>query len=408
MRVLVLGLNYAPEPVGIGPYTADMAAYLQRRGHQVRVIAGKPYYPHWRVAPAFRGKGVRRSSERGVEVVRVPHYVPKTPTGARRLLHHVTFAVRALAPMVGSARRFRPDVVVTVAPSLIAATVAVFAARLSRARLWLHIQDFEVEAAFATGLLNRDGALTRLAFWFEAWLLRQADQLSTISPQMCDKLVAKGAPAEKINEFRNWASIEDVEPLKAPSVFRAEWAITRPHVALYSGNIANKQGIEIVLEAARLLSRRQDIQFVICGNGSNRDALILWSDGLDNVLFRDLQPKERLGELLGLASVHLLPQRGSAADLVLPSKLTNMLASGRPIAATALPGTGLAAEVEGCGLLSPPEDAEALASSIERLIDDPDLADELGATGRRRAVERWSRDMILARFESRLERLSAA
>jgi colanic acid biosynthesis glycosyl transferase WcaI len=186
---------------------------------------------------------------------------------------------------------------------------------------------------------------------FESWAIA-ADRVSTISPQMCAKLREKGVPADRIVEFRNWANIDEVVPLEGPSPYRAEWGIERPHVAIYSGNIANKQGIEIVVEAARLLRHRKDLMFVVCGNGPNRARLIESSADLDNIQFHDLQPRERLSDLLGMASVHLLPQIAGAADLVLPSKLTNMLASGRAIAATAEPGTGLAAEVDGCGLIT--------------------------------------------------------
>ncbi|HET8612497.1 MAG TPA: glycosyltransferase, partial [Sphingomonas sp.] len=117
---------------------------------------------------------------------------------------------------------------------------------------------------------------------------------------------------------------------------------------------------------------------------------------------------ERLGELLGLADVHLLPQIVGAADLVLPSKLTNMLASGRPVVATAAPGTGLADEVEGCGIVTPPGDAAAFAAAIERLIDDPGERARLGRAARTRAEERWSRAGVLGRFTADLDRLSGA
>jgi colanic acid biosynthesis glycosyl transferase WcaI len=203
-------------------------------------------------------------------------------------------------------------------------------------------------------------------------------------------------------EFRNWAEIDEIVPLERPSRFRDEWAIGRPHVAVYSGNIANKQGIEIVVEAARLLRHRRDLAFVVCGDGPNRERLAASAAGLDNIQFRALQPRERLAELLGMASVHLLPQIAGAADLVLPSKLTNMLASGRPVAATARMGTGLAQEVDGCGLLSPPGDAPRFAGAIERLIDDESLRRSLGRQARHRAVERWSRPRILGRFERQL------
>jgi len=401
MNIIIVGLNYLPEPVGIGPYTAGMAESLAEEGQCVTVVCGKPYYPAWKIDPAFAGDGVSISVERGVRVVRLPLYVPSSPTGRRRLLHHASFAARAAVAMFTEGRRLKPDIVIGIAPSLISSSVARLAARTLDAKLWLHIQDFELDAAFATGLLSDGGVPARVARYFESWSL-SADRLSTISPQMRSKLVELGIPYEKTTEFRNWASIDNVTPLQGASSYRAEWGISRPHVALYSGNIANKQGIEIIIKAARILSGRRDLIFVICGNGPNRKRLVEASSGLDNVRFFDLQPMERLSDLLGLATVHLLPQIGSAADLVLPSKLGNMLASGRPVVATAAAGTGLAAEVEGCGIITAPEDAAAFAAAILTLIDDDEFRKQLGRSARKRALERWSKFQILKRFRQEL------
>jgi colanic acid biosynthesis glycosyl transferase WcaI len=404
MKVLILGLNYAPEPVGIGPYTAGMATTLAEAGCEVVVIAGKPYYPFWKIDSAFARASYIETSEDGVAVVRCPIYVPANPSGTKRLLHHASFALAALPMLLIRALRMRPDVIIAVAPSLISAPAAWLAARLSGARYWLHIQDFEVEAAFATGLLKERGIAAWLARRFETASLRAAGRVSTISPQMCIRLIEKGVERERIVEFRNWASIDQVVPLQLPSTYRSEWGIVRPHVVLYSGNIANKQGIEIVIETARLLQRRDDLLFAICGNGANRERLIEAAEGLDNIRFYDLQPSERLSEVLGLASVHLLPQIASAADLVLPSKLTNMLASGRPVVATAGKGTGLAGEVEGCGLIVEPGNASAFAAAIEQLIDDPQARVQFGAAARTRAEERWSKKKILSGFNAALAR----
>jgi colanic acid biosynthesis glycosyl transferase WcaI len=405
MDILVLGLNYVPEPVGIGPYTAGMAESLVAAGHRVRVVCGHPYYPQWKVHPGFEG-GARHSVENGVEVLRLPHYVPAEPNGRRRLLHHLSFAARALPAMLSAIRRRRPDVIIAIAPSLVSTIAAHVAARVSGAKLWLHIQDFEVEAAFATGLLNERGSVARVARWFEHSAL-SGDRVSTISPQMCAKLLEQGIPQERIVEFRNWADTDAIQPRQSASSYRAEWNIDRPHVALYSGNIANKQGIEIVVAAAQRLRDRRDLMFVVCGNGPNRENLVASAAGCDNIRFHDLQPVERLSDLLGLATVHLLPQIAGAADLVLPSKLTNMLSSGRPVVATALPGTGLAHEVEGCGLLTPPGDATAFADAIAALVDDPQERARMGVVARDRSVERWSKGATLGRFEQQVRALAA-
>lgn len=402
MKILFVGINYAPEQIGIGPYSTGLAEALAAAGHEVKAIVAKPYYPAWRILPGYRRLGWRHSREGGVRVTRCPHYVPARPSGARRILHHAAFAASALIPALATAIWRRPKLVVTVAPAMVAVPVARLAARLAGATSWLHLQDFEVEAAFATGLLKEDSRAGRMATRFEEHTLKRFDHVSTISPQMVARLLDKGVAPERAHELRNWAEIDSIVPQAAPSPYRAEWGITAPHVALYSGNIANKQGIEIVVQAARALRHRPDILFAVCGDGPNRANLEALAAGLDNIRFFPLQPRERLGDLLNLATVHLLPQLAGAADLVLPSKLANMMASGRPVVASVEPGTGVADEVAGCGLLTPPGDAAAMADAITRLVDAPDEAARLGAAGRRRAEERWSRDRILARFTAAL------
>jgi colanic acid biosynthesis glycosyl transferase WcaI len=408
LKLLLIGVNYYPEPVGIGPFSARMADSFAESGSQVKAITAPPSYPDWQIAKGYPNRW-HREMRNGVSITRCPVYVPSSPTGLRRLVHLASFTLSSLCPALFSALRMRPHVVMCIAPSLMAVPLAWIAARLSGARLWVHIQDFEVEAATATGLLKEGGIISRMAATVERWLLGRADVVSTISAAMCRRLKAKGVEEHRIVEFRNWAEIDAIGPLDHPSRYREEWALSAPHVALYSGNIANKQGIEIIVEAAARLKHRRDLQFVICGNGANRANLeeAAIEAGCTNILFRDLQPRDALNELLGAATVHLLPQIAGAADLVLPSKLANMLASGRPVIATADPGTGLAEEVSGCGLVVPPGDADALADAIETLIADPGACAAYGASARRRAQERWSEGMILDRLKGQVDTLVA-
>ena len=407
-RILIVGLNYAPEPVGIGPYTQGLAEALAGQGAEVEVIAGQPYYPQWRPYPGYPASAWRTAAEHGITITRCPHYIPADPGGAKRIVHLASFALSALVPALARALRGRgrqPQLVITVAPALLGVLTAWLAARLAGARLWIHVQDFEVEAALATGLLKPQGLPARLARWMEARLLRLGDRVSTISPQMCAKLVEKGIAPGRVVEMRNWADARFVPDPAGAEQIRNEWGLGQRLIALYSGNIARKQGIEILVEAARLLAHRTDIAFVICGEGPNRAALEEQAAGLANIQLHDLQPAERMGAMLAMADLHLLPQIAGAADLVLPSKLTNMLASGRPVVATTEPGTGLYAEVDGCGRVSAPGNAEALAASIAALADDPQARAQMGAEARRRAEERWSKDAIILRAVAEMDRL---
>lgn len=131
MKLLILGLNYAPEKVGIAVYTAGMAEALVQSGHQVDVIAGQPYYPNWKIGDGHNAWQYTRGRENGVDVTRVPHYIPSDPSVMRRLMHHASFGLAAFFPVIARAIKSRPDVVLTVGPSLVSAPVARLAALMS-------------------------------------------------------------------------------------------------------------------------------------------------------------------------------------------------------------------------------------------------------------------------------------
>jgi colanic acid biosynthesis glycosyl transferase WcaI len=403
MKILVVGMNYDPEIISTAVYSSGMADFLSKTGHQVQVITALPYYPAWKIMQGWPRFSYRfRTADSGAKIAHCPLYVPAMPSGLKRILHHLSFALTALPVAIWRAATFRPDLVLVVAPSLISAPVAKIAALICGAKTWLHIQDFEVEAAFATGLLHEHSVIGRWAKRFERWQLAWFDKISTISPQMIAKLLEKGVAKQCLYEFRNWANIAKISPMPRPSPLRAELGITSDYVVLYSGNLANKQGLEIIPEIAAHLAHRSDITFAICGDGPVKQTLITLSKPHRSIRFFPLQPVEKLSALLAMADVHLLPQIAGAADLMLPSKLTNMLASGRPILATALQGTALADEVGDAGIIVAPGDAAAAAAGIEMLLDNTAQAGVMGKNARARARANWDSTAILARFEAEI------
>ncbi len=401
MDIVIVGHNYTPEPIGIGPYTAGLAEHLAAAGHRVRVICDKPAYPHWTVMAGFDDAGETRRVERGVEVCRVAHGVAPAAKGFARVRYHLAFARRAAATTSAMIRERRPDVIVSIAPSVIA-TILIRLRAFWRWRipLWVHLHDFETELAFATGQLTWLRPFKPVLRLIEHWAVR-SDRTSSISPAMCRKLRWLGRDPARVVEVRNWAE-PAITPIDHPSSFRDAWCITEPHVALYSGNMAGKQGLDVVLAAARLLIHRTDLVFVICGQGPHRPLIEAAARDCGNVRFFDLVPADRMRDLLGLATVHLLPQIADAADLVLPSKLPNMLASGRPVVATTPADTGLAHEIEGCGIRTCPHDPAAFACALETLLDDPARRAALGATAVARAAAHWHKETILADVTQRL------
>ena len=397
-------MNYAPEPVGIGPYTAGLAESLAARGHTVHAVVGQPYYPDWALFDRFHRRW-KRSVENGVSITRCPHYIPANPTGTRRLAHHLSFASAAFPSLRARAAQLQPDLIFTVAPSMVAVPVAQRVARRLGIPLWLHVQDFEVGAALATGLIGQQSRRIAAARSLERRMLGGADIVSTISPAMCAALVDKGVPAGRVIEMRNWANHSEAMQGEDGSALRQRWGLIGKTVVLYSGTMSHKQGLDIVIDAARQLEGRGDLVFVIAGKGPKRAAIERQAADLANVRIEGLQDEAQVGALLRMADIHLLPQIEGAADLVLPSKISNMLASARPIVATVKPDSGIAREVTGCGLLVPPGDANALAQAIVSLADNPALRQDFGARGAARALERWSKDKVIDVFEAQMQAL---
>jgi colanic acid biosynthesis glycosyl transferase WcaI len=403
-RILVTGINYAPETIGIGKYTGELCEWLVARGHEVRVVTAPPYYPAWKVWPLHRTRWFRRERRDGVDVIRCPLWVPAQPRGLTRILHLASFALSSLLALVYSIA-WRPQLVVCVAPALLAAPGAWLLARVTGSRCWLHVQDFEVDAAMDMGIVEA-GSLRRFALAAERWLLRRFDVVSTISARMLATLGAKGVAQERQAFFPNWADIDGIQPLDAPSAYRRELGIPDDAiVALYSGNMGLKQGLELLGETAMRLADERNVYFVFGGEGPARKALEKACGWLPNARFLGLQPTERLQDWLGLADIHLLPQRADVADLVMPSKLTGMLASGRAVLATALPGTGVAEAVQHSGIATVPGDTDAFVAALRQLVNDHALRRRLGIAAREQAEATLARDGILLRFEQRVAHL---
>lgn len=405
MKLLIGSLNYAPEPTATGFYTGVLAEELAAKGHNVNVVCSQPFYPKWQIFPGYSAWRWTRETLNGVDVRRCPVYIPPRMTTVRRLAHYISFMVTSFVPIVLQALREKPDVIVAIAPTIMTGIAVQVAAKLTGAKTWLHVQDFEVEAGFATGQLGSDGIAGRTAMWFSRRMMKSFDRVSSISSEMVRKLLTNDVKPENAVELRNWASIEKVS-VQSASSYREEWGITTPYVALYSGSIAKKQGMTMLIDVARELEAANLVTLVICGNGPERAELEEMASGLRNIQFRDLQPFDRLGDLLAVASVHLLPQKRDAADLVLPSKLGNMLASGRPIVAGASIDTAIWREIEACGIAIEPEDAAAMAAAISSLVPDTARCTTLGREARKRAETHWAQAAIIDQFEAALSDLS--
>ncbi len=407
MKILLYGINYAPERVGIGKYTGEMALWLAQRGHAVRIVTAPPYYPDWQVQEDYRAWRYRRESQNGIDVWRCPLWVPRHPSGITRIIHLLSFAFFSF-PLLLRQIFWKPDVVMVIEPPLFCAPEALLTARLSGAKAWLHVQDFEIAAFFGLGF-SSSGFLKKCAIAAESLLMRSFDHVSSISGSMLKRVSQLGVAESRIFFFPNWVDVEHIRPNPAGCNLRREWGFSdRQNIVLYSGNMGKKQGLEMILEAAaHHAETNPDAIFLLVGEGPAKAALVAESEkrNLRNIVFKPLQPLERLPALLAMADIHLVVQKRGVADAVMPSKLTGILASGGFSIITADRRTELGQFVlqnPGIADLIEPEDQEALIQAVSRLLSQHASRQGYNVIARRYAEQYLATDVVMKKFEKQL------
>lgn len=406
MKTAIVSINYRPELTGIGVYTAGMAEYLAQRGHDVDVYTAFSYYPAWRKLPADRLCWYRKEVLAGVCVRRHWLYVPSRPSAGRRMLHELSFIASAsLGYLLGP----RAGCTVIVSPSLFLGIPIALLARLKGSRTIFHVQDLQPDAAVDLGML-KPGLLATLFYRLEKLTYRLCDRVSAVSIGMLQRIAAKGVPKVKLILFRNWANDEHIVPLSNETSLRREWSLGDRLVVLYSGNLGVKQDIGTLLDCAARTRDLAGIVYVIVGDGGEKPELMRRADqmGLDNLVFKPLQPIERLAELLATADVSVIPQKPGVKDIVLPSKLGNILGSARPVVVAASGDTELGRIIglADCGVLVPPGDAVAMADAVLQLYGDDGHRKRLGENGRRYMEQHMGHRVILDGFVQELEAMA--
>ncbi|MGU3357833.1 glycosyltransferase [Microbacterium sp. M4A5_1d] len=400
--VTVVGINYPPEPTGIAPYTGAMARGLAARGTSVRTVTAHPHYPDWRVAPGY---GQWASSEHldSVQVQRVRHYVPNPPTGVRRLLSEITFGVRSALTRWGAA-----DVLVFVSPALFGASLGMIRAKLFHRRtptaVW--VQDLYSLGLTETG--QGAGLTARVMRVVEGRLLRAASRVVVIHDRFARRVAADfGVPPNRIVIVRNWTHL----PL-APAIDRATarsvfgWG--EEVVVLHAGNMGVKQGLENVVNAARLSGETgARVRFVLLGNGGQRGHLEGLAEGIEQVEFMDPLADDQFALALAAADVLLVNEKPGVSEMAVPSKLTSYFSTGRPVLAATDEGGITAEEIRAAdaGVVVPAGSPSALLEAAVALGRDTARADALGANGRHYRETVLDESFAIDRFANLLEQL---
>ncbi|MDB5009577.1 MAG: glycosyl transferase, group 1 family protein [Mucilaginibacter sp.] len=411
-RILLIGGNFYPEPIGIGKYNGEMMDWLAENGYNCTVVTTYPYYPQWKVQLPYVKKSfwykkeikyIKPYYENSVKIYRCPQYVPVNPTGTKRIILDFSFFLTSLIVILRLLLRKKYDIIISVVPSFQLGLLAILYKKIRGGKFFYHIQDLQIDAARDLNMI-KSPALINFLFSIEKYILKQADVVSSVSAGMIEKIEMKCD--KKVNFFPNWVNTKAFYPIPEKAELKKEFNFDPSNIIiLYSGAIGEKQGLENILLAAKSFIDNTNIKFVVCGSGPYLKRLEDLKDSLDlkNIVFMPTQPIEKLNHFLNMADIHLIIQKSHASDLVMPSKLTTILAIGGVTLITALPDSSLykLIKLHNLGIVVEPENEYALSSGISEAINNSHI--DISINARAYAEKYLSIGKIIPRFSEDMD-----
>ncbi len=380
--ILLISPNFTPEPTGIGKVNGEMINWFAKDGFNCDVITAFPYYPQWRIQPPYKNRWFKKEkmavpdASGSITVYRCPFYIPAKPSGLKRIAQDFSYwlSMPWIALKFILARK-KYDLIITIAPPFHLGRVGLMMKKKTSAKLLYHVQDLQIEAAQELNIVPGKKLLNYF-YGIERKILNRADFVSAISPNMVKKIKAK--TDREVIYFPNWVDTEVFHPLSNRSSLRTKWGFQPDDIIfLYSGAIGEKQGLENILHTAEDLIPKTKIKFIICGSGPYTDKLLKDAESmrLKNVSFLPVQDISLFNEFLNMADYHLVLQKGNASDLVMPSKLSTILAVGGVSIVTTSPGTSLYAlyTENDIGHVIEPDNHRLLSNLIKDLKPGPEF-----------------------------------
>ncbi|MFZ1220712.1 MAG: WcaI family glycosyltransferase [Chthoniobacterales bacterium] len=406
MRIVVWGINYAPEFTGIAPHSVALCEFLQAQGHDVEMVTGFPYYPAWQKRAEDRGRVYRTDLINGVCVRRCWQFVPGRVSALKRIFHEGSFVFTSTLRALSLPQ---PEVYVVVSPPLLLGVAAWIVGKIKRAPFVFHVQDMQPDAAVGLGMLKPNW-FTRALYALEAFAYRHAARVSGITRGMLKSFQGKGVPEAKLIYFANAIDLKNTGTDQARGDFRDRHGFAADDfLAVYAGNLGVKQGLEVLLETAPLL-RNPRLRLLVCGDGAQREALAAQAREmkLPNFSMLPLQAGPAYHALLNNADLCFITQQAGAGNSFFPSKLLGLLAASKPVVTVASPECELALSLgEGeFGVNVPPGRPNELAVLLDALANDPERLWIYGANGRR-YVEQFDKQRVMQSFENELRALCA-
>ena len=402
--VWIVSELYYPEETGTGYYLTHIAEGLARH-HDIKVICNQPSYS---------ARGVRAPSEENLNGVIIKRC--STPTlnqnnFATRLINFLTVSLSIFFHSLLRIQKQDSVLVVTNPPLL--PFLVLIACRIRRAKCALLVHDVYPDAMIAARIMNENSALSNIFRYLNRVLYQKMDQIGVLGRDMED--LVKVRLGDKLNDqlklTRCWADIDEIRPSpRAENLLLNELGLQDKFVVQYAGNIGRVQDIETLIKAISALNEMvDDVHFLIIGSGVRRQWLEneIKAKRLKNCTLLDPLPRSEQQLFLNACDVAIISLVPSMTGVGVPSRMYNVLASGKPIIAAVDQESELARVIneEGVGWLVPVEQPAKLVEAILNAKSGNDLIPEMRLRARTVAEQRFSYQQVLPSYEELVESL---
>lgn len=405
--ITVITGNYFPEDTAIGLYTRQFAILLKEQGYQVKVITGFPNYPQWKIydkyidLPSYLTETID-----GIEVIRYKQYVPEKVNLKGRVIMMLDLFYGTFSNL----RKVKnTDLVICIVPFTISIFPALILSKLRKAKLWVHIQDFEFDLALDSGVIKENSVFLKIfkvaISTFERKMLNSAFVVSSISFSMLKKIEGKSKHKNPYF-FPNWVSSEKINPEVSS---QHSYINKDKFTLLYSGNIGEKQDWNLLINLCEVIDVSENIEIVIVGEGGFKDELKDNLKSFSFVKFFDLVPYEELNDLLCSANVHFLFQKSEVVDTIMPSKILGMMASKKPSIITGNTKSEVSAIINesGGGFYFDGNDTIQIYQTLLELKNYPEKCIEMGENSRNSVLNKFSEKIIFSNFVEKIDQVLA-
>jgi colanic acid biosynthesis glycosyl transferase WcaI len=405
-HVLVLTLVFPPDAVSTSQIMGDLVQDLGERGHTISVVTTTPHYnrdpdaegrqplrPWW-------GKMVQRSDFHGTPVF---HTAMPAKSGSVPLRLVAWSLFHVLSLLVGVFTVRQANVIIAPSPPLSIGVVAWLLGIWHRAPFIYNVQELYPDIAINLGAVRNPAAI-RLLYALERFVYRRAARVTLIADRMRRRLIEKGIPPERTAVIPNFVDADLLRAVPAPNGFTREAGIDARFVVCYAGNLGPAQGLETLVDAARLLADEPAIVVVLVGGGTLWDHLAarIRDERLSNVRLVAHQPFARVPEIYGASHLSVVSQAAATGSDAVPSKVYRIMACGGAVLAATDAQSDLAQLVRAaqCGFVVPQGSPGAIAAAVRHAFANREALVSMGESGRRHVLAHYARPVVTARYDA--------